>query len=95
MDQLGYGIAARGHFEAYEPSEYKQLGRKNWPLLGGNSSRRLSASMRHNRTEYLATCCSAYITDPLGRQLVLVHPGPRVDSRRVLPEVLNDPADCP
>ena len=34
MDKLGYGIAARGHFEAYEPSEYKQLGRKNWPLLG-------------------------------------------------------------
>jgi len=26
---------------------------------------------------------------------VLVHPGPRVDSRRVLPEVLNDQADCP
>ena len=27
--------------------------------------------------------------------VVLVHPGPRVDSRRVLPEVLNDPADRP
>jgi hypothetical protein len=25
---------------------------------------------------------------------VLVHPGPRVDSRRVLSEVLNDQADC-
>ena len=26
---------------------------------------------------------------------VLVRPGPRVDSRRVLPEVLDDQADCP
>jgi hypothetical protein len=34
MDKLGCGIATRGHFEAYEPSEYMQLGRKNWPLLG-------------------------------------------------------------
>jgi len=47
MDKLGYGMVADHHFEAYELPEHRQSGRNNWPLIGGNGSRRQGATMRH------------------------------------------------